>query len=116
MAGTRGGPACRTCINSGKSYSPQVPWTRQRSFAVGHGTLFLHQGIRKISRVKSLPAVQSLVVTVHLSNLTMICKAEIGIVSDDEVLVDRDPHDPTSVYELTGDESVLWRWLSLIHI
>lgn len=54
-----------------------------------------------------------LIYAVHLSDMTVICKTEIGVVPDDEMLMDRDPHDPAGVDQLLGDEFVFPGWSGL---
>ena len=54
-----------------------------------------------------------LIFTVHLGDMTVICKTEICIVPDNEVLVDRDAHDPAGVDQLLGDEFVFPGWPGL---
>ena len=55
-----------------------------------------------------------LVLAVHLRNIALVCETEIGIVADDQVLVDRDSHDPAGMNQLAGNEPVFtgWLWLS----
>jgi hypothetical protein len=37
----------------------------------------------------------------------MVCKTEIAVVSDNQVFVDRNAHDPAGLDELPGEEPVL---------
>jgi hypothetical protein len=53
-----------------------------------------------------LSVLQVFIFAVQLSDVTVVCKTEIGVVSYDEVLVNSNPHDPAGVDQLPGDEFV----------
>ena len=48
----------------------------------------------------------SLVLAVHFGDVTSIRETKIGVVANDQVLMDRDSHDSAGVNQLAGNEPV----------